>query len=442
MKKFTFKKSLLIMALAILPMTFFGQEEQLPSSYWTIGIEGGATQLFGDNQPFKMDQTSFDAGLFLGYTFNNAAYLYGNAGYVKLKGIYENVFKNEADVIDANLNIGYDILQLFKFNPNRVLGIVPHIGLGIAMHKSMCTYDKSGKVVKTGYPDVNKGKGINGRRLAYEIPFGVNFMFNITKKFNVNLDVVSTMTDTDWLDARASGKYDKDWYGTVNLGLAYKFGHKSPKPCPVCPDLNATLDCESCAEDIKQAVKEAVDEAMKNNPCQQEAIYGDEEEADNTESSGVAPFKEIDLDLGFKVGQSKVENTIANRNQIQEVRDEINNGQQISSIKVDGYASPEGNDKQNEKLSEDRANAAVNYIKDNLGRQVKNVDIETEGHGSDWDGFFKALEESNISDKAQIKNSIQNAEDPTAKLNELKAQYPALEDILKSLRRAKVSFFN
>ena len=41
MKKFTFKKSLLIMALAILPMTFFGQEEQLPSSYWTIGIEGG-----------------------------------------------------------------------------------------------------------------------------------------------------------------------------------------------------------------------------------------------------------------------------------------------------------------------------------------------------------------------------------------------------------------
>ena len=113
---------------------------------------------------------------------------------------------------------------------------------------------------------------------------------------------------------------------------------------------------------------------------------------------------------------------------------------QFSTVKVEGYASPEGNDKQNQQLSQDRADATVAYIQNNLGDKVKDVEFESEGMGSDWDGFFKALKNSNISNKAEIEKSIRTAEDPTVKLNELRKQYTELESLLKTLRRTKVSY--
>ena len=438
MKKFTFT-SLLIIALAVLPLSIHAQEETNPYNYWMIGIEGGATQMFGDNEIFKMDQTSWDVNMYLGYVYKNQAYLYGNVGYATLKGKQGNLFKvTEADLFMLNLNVGYDVLQLFKLNPHRLLGIVPHAGWGIINHRATIKYS-DGTIVKNGYDKGNAGKGIGNRRNVYETPIGINFIFNFTQRFQANLDVVTCQTITDGLDARKSGKHD-DWYSYVNIGVAYKFGIKEHKPCPELPDAApATLDCDACSEAIKQAVKDAVEDALKNNPCQ-EAMEAEEDDAEGAEAIEAVPFKNIDLDLTFKVGSAKVENTDANRQEIQEISDDIDNGVQFSTVKVEGYASPEGNDDQNQKLSQDRANATVEYIQENLGEQVKDVEFQAQGMGSDWDGFFAALEQSNIKDKAEIAKSIKEAENPTAKLNELKKQHAELENLLKALRRTKVSY--
>lgn len=436
MKKFTLK-SLLIIALAILPMTIFAQEEVNPYSYWTIGIEGGATQLFGDNQIFKMDQTSWNAGINFGYVYKNQAYLYGNIGYADLKGKHGDYFKvDEANLFLANVNVGYDVLQLFKLNPHRLLGIVPHAGWGIINHKATIKYN-NGDVVKVGYRDSNPGRGIDSRRNVYATPVGINFIFNFSKHFQANIDIVTEKTSTDALDARKSGKHD-DYFSYANIGLSYKFGNKEFKPCPTCPECEPTPDCDACADAIRQAVKDAVDEALKNNPC--EEAQPAKADAANTEAAAAVPFKNIDLDLTFKAGSSEVENSDANRNEIQEISDDIDAGMQFSTVKVEGYASPEGNDNQNQKLSQDRAEATVEFIKENLGEKVNDVEFESEGMGSDWDGFFSALRKSNIADKAQIEKSIKTAEDPTVKLNELRKQYTELESILKTLRRTKVSY--
>ena len=435
MKKFTLK-SLLIIAFAIVPMTIFAQEKEEinPYNYFFVGIEGGATQLFGDNQPFKMDKTSWDANLHFGYVFKNQAYFYGNVGYADLKGKYDKFFTiDEANLYQASINVGYDVLQLFKLNPHRLLGIVPHAGWGVINHKATIKYE-DGTIVKNGYKDGNPGKGIDSRRNVFQTPLGINFIFNFTKHFQANIDVVAVQTATNGLDARQSGKHD-DWYSYANIGLSYKFGNKEHKPCPECEP--AAPDCDACADAIRQAVKDAVDEALKNQqPCEEPA----KAEAAATEAAAAVPFKNIDLDLTFKSGSAEVEDSEANREEIKEINDHIEAGVQFSTIKVEGYASPEGNDKQNEQLSQDRADATVAYIQNNLGDKVKDVEFESEGMGSDWDGFFKALKNSNISNKAEIEKSIRTAEDPTVKLNELRKQYTELESLLKTLRRTKVSY--
>jgi len=437
MKKFTIK-SLLIIALAIIPMTIFAQEEQTPTNNWFIGIEGGATQFFGDNTAFKMDQTSWDAGLFFGYTFKNSIYLYANVGYVDLKGKNDGFYKiNNLNLIQGNINLGYDVLQLIKLNPHRLVGIVPHVGYGVMMHKSEVEFN-DGTIVKNGYSNSNNGGGLDGRRTVFQIPVGVNFVFNFTKHFQANIDVVATKTDTEGMDCVQRGKHT-DWYSYANLGLAYKFGARDAKKCPVCPEVEpAAPDCDACADAIRQAVKDAVDEAMKNHPC--EEAQPARSEAANTEAVEAVPFKNIDLDLTFKTGSAKIEDSEANRNEIKEISDDIEAGMQFSTIKVEGYASPEGNDKQNQQLSQDRADATVAYIQKNLGDQVKDVEFQAKGNGSDWDGFYTALRNSNITDKAEIEKSIKEAENPTAKLNQLRNQYPALESLLKSLRRTQVSY--
>ncbi len=430
MKKITIK-SLLVIALAIIPMTFFAQEEQTPTNHWYIGIEGGATQFFGDNTAFKMDQTSWDAGLFFGYNFKNTIYLYANLGYVDLKGENKGFFKvNKLNLIQGNINLGYDVLQLFKLNPHRLLGIVPHVGYGMMMHRSEIEFN-DGTVVKNGYSDSNNGPGFGGRRAVFQIPVGINFVFNFTKHFQANIDVVATKTDTEGMDCVRRGKHT-DWFSYANLGLAYKFGIRDAKKCPECPEVEpATPDCEAC----KDAIREAVEEALKN--YQPAAVEAEEEEVEEVEAAAMV-WEDKDIHLQFKVGKAEVAKTQANDEEAKKVTDDVNAGREISVIRTVGYASPEGNEEQNMKLSEDRAKATSAFLQEKLGDKKEGIDFETEGMGSDWDGFYAALENSNISNKAEIANTIKNSENPTATLNQMKAQYPELSELLNALRRTQV----
>ena len=440
MKKITLK-SLLIIALAIIPMAVFAQSnDQEPAKpnnnhYWSVGFDEGATLLFGDNKSWDFKNVRPEIGVFGGFTFAKHFTVYGRVSAGTVRGKLDKVFKIEnASFLAADLNLAVDLVSLIGgYNPDRVFGLTPHVGFGQMQYQARATV--GGKQVKYGYNDANgnKGKGIGGRKVVWDVPMGVRFDFNINRNVGLYLDVMTNYTDTDRLDAFASGKH-YDWFSAALIGFKYNFRKADPAPAPA----PAAPDCDACSEAIKQAVKDAVDEALKNNPC--EEAQPAKADAANTEAAAAVPFKNIDLDLTFKAGSSEVENSDANRNEIQEISDDIDAGMQFSTVKVEGYASPEGNDNQNQQLSQDRAEATVEFIKENLGEKVNDVEFESEGMGSDWDGFFSALRKSNIADKAQIEKSIKTAEDPTVKLNELRKQYTELESILKTLRRTKVSY--
>ena len=425
MKKVTFK-SLLIIALAIIPMTVFGQSKT-PTNYWFIGLEGGATTMVSDNQPFKMDQTSWDAGLYGGYMLHNKLAIYGNLGYVNLKGKYDDFFTiDECNLFQANINFGLDVLQFFSFNPDRKISIMPHVGIGGIMHKTKTTF-ADGSVILNGYNEdgANKGKGFGGRKLVYDNTFGLKFGFNLSEKFDLGLDFVAVKTDTEGLDNYIHGKHS-DWYGYANIGIAYKFNRKEVKPWPECPE------CPTCPEcpDLDKAIADAIDDYVKNNPCPEPEV--EEEEAFEK------VWEEKDIHLTFKVGKAEVENTDANKEEVKKVSDDIDNGREISKIKTIGHASPEGNEEQNQKLSEDRAQATADFIQKQLGDQAEGIEFEASGEGSDWDGFYTALENSEIANKAEIAEQIKNSEDPTATLNQMRVKYPELNEILNGLRVTRI----
>ena len=120
------------------------------------------------------------------------------------------------------------------------------------------------------------------------------------------------------------------------------------------------------------------------------------------------------------------------------MKEDLDNGREISTIMTVGYASPEGNEAQNQKLSEDRAQATADFIQDKLGDQAEGITFSAKGMGSDWDGFYAALETSTIANKAEIAEQIKNSEDPTATLNKMRMQNPELGKLLESLRKTQV----
>ena len=446
MTKTTFK-SLLFIVLAIMPFAFFGQdnngttEKPKNNSYWYVGFDEGATLLYGDNDKGNYFQNVRPTlGIHGGYTFAKHFSVYGRVSAGTLKGEQKNIFRTlNASFLGADLNVSVDLISLiFGYNQDRVFGLKPHVGFGQIQYQARIT--EGGNTVWVGYqnsPGNLKGNGIGYRKVVWDIPMGIQFEFNINRNVALTLDIMTNYTDTDRLDGHAGGKH-YDWFSQGLVGFRYKFRKADPaEPCPKCPEAAEEPNCDACKDAIEKAAKEAVEEAMKNYKPAEEAAAPEEEKADEAEEME-KNWEEKDIHLSFKVGKAEVKDTQANKEEVKKVSEDIENGREVSKIKTVGYASPEGNDDENQKLSEDRAKATAEYIEKNLGDQAEGINFESKGMGSDWDGFYKALAESDIKAKDEIAKEIKNSEEPTATLNQLRNKYPELEEILNSLRVTRV----
>ncbi len=74
----------------------------------------------------------------------------------------------------------------------------------------------------------------------------------------------------------------------------------------------------------------------------------------------------------------------------------------VSRIVVRGYASPEGTEAGNMRLSQGRAQAFVDYLRDKHNFYDAKRLITAEGMGEDWQGLRRALETSGLKDKTAI----------------------------------------
>ncbi|MCB8964781.1 MAG: hypothetical protein H6536_07070 [Bacteroidales bacterium] len=119
-------------------------------------------------------------------------------------------------------------------------------------------------------------------------------------------------------------------------------------------------------------------------------------------------------------------------------------GKAVKEIKVSAYASPDGPEKLNEKLSQDRGKNTDKYLADVFKKaKVENTTAATvETTTEDWDGFQKSVQASDIEDKELIIRVLSMYSDPEVREKEIKnisKVYKVLaEKILPELRRAKM----
>ena len=150
--------------------------------------------------------------------------------------------------------------------------------------------------------------------------------------------------------------------------------------------------------------------------------------------------------------------TKAAKDSIKAFTDFMGNDFIIDRVVISGWASPEGEETNNQGLSErrfqvgkkwfnDKFNA---YLKDYAKRNnIKMKDLQTpvfeyvnNAKGEDWDGFEAAIEKSNIAQKNQILNVVRSQssnEMREQKIREMTDIYPEIADaILPPLRRAEI----
>lgn len=113
----------------------------------------------------------------------------------------------------------------------------------------------------------------------------------------------------------------------------------------------------------------------------------------------------------------------------------------ISSISIDGYASPEGPHDFNILLSQNRARAISSYIARRFDYPESRIHVE--GHAEDWDGLACLLRTWDSPDRERALAILRNNADIAARQKQL-AQLPTygamLRDLYPQLRRNEYTF--
>ena len=113
----------------------------------------------------------------------------------------------------------------------------------------------------------------------------------------------------------------------------------------------------------------------------------------------------------------------------------------VTSTEIVAYASPEGAQDLNDKLSGNRSQSASKaWNQVTKGHEAANPTVRSVGE--DWEGFQQLVQESNIADKDLILRVLSMYSDPSVRENEIKNMsqvYTALKgEVLPELRRARL----
>ena len=110
------------------------------------------------------------------------------------------------------------------------------------------------------------------------------------------------------------------------------------------------------------------------------------------------------------------------------------------SLYVNGYASPDGPEKFNDKLASARSETGRKAVEKILAEYGFNIDAA--GYGEDWEGFKEMVEKSNIQDKDLILQVLSMYDSSAERENQIKNMSSVFnelkEEILPELRRSQI----
>ncbi len=118
----------------------------------------------------------------------------------------------------------------------------------------------------------------------------------------------------------------------------------------------------------------------------------------------------------------------------------LENDRATQNIAVKGYASPDGPEKFNDKLSKARSESGKKVVAKLL--KDSGLDIDAAAYGEDWEGFKELVEKSDIKDKNLILQVLSLYNSPAQREAEIKNMSSVFNelksDILPQLRRSHI----
>ncbi|WP_025884220.1 tetratricopeptide repeat protein [Porphyromonas uenonis] len=150
-------------------------------------------------------------------------------------------------------------------------------------------------------------------------------------------------------------------------------------------------------------------------------------------------------DLKFLINRAEVRAAELNKREVKEWKDVVDNAYQVPNQEVDieiqAYASPDGAQDFNERLSAQREQNTSRVVARQLGK--KKIEVNAHYTAEDWDGFQKLLEASNIQDKElvlRVLSMYPDPEDREREIRNLSHVFTQLADeILPELRRSRLN---
>jgi len=154
-----------------------------------------------------------------------------------------------------------------------------------------------------------------------------------------------------------------------------------------------------------------------------------------------------EADIKFLIQQSNIRSSETSAQAVKDlqaaIKDANNDAKKaINKLEVAGYASPDGGMDLNTKLANARQANAQKFLANGMKKDNVKAEIASDITAEDWEGFQKAMEESNIQDKNLVLNVLRMYSDPEereAQIKNLSAVYKNIADeILPALRRSRM----
>ncbi len=155
----------------------------------------------------------------------------------------------------------------------------------------------------------------------------------------------------------------------------------------------------------------------------------------------------FDANILFVVGQANVRSSEINKEDVEEWRYIVQNADETPnqrvSVEVQAYASPEGGQKLNERLSASRErNTNASLRREFRKHELGDIAIDAHYTAQDWEGFRKLVEESDLPDKDLVLRILQMYPDPETREREIRnisSVFRQLtDDVLPKLRRSRL----
>lgn len=241
MKSFIYKLTmvLLLLSVGLMPLLSHGQDttEVKKTSaafdrYFYLHAGAGISQFFGDLNKFDFHNTKmgFTYKLGAGYQISpvfGVRGLFNNGKLYSERNDMTPQQRMESSIWDGQLNATFDLTNLiWKYNPDRLLGVYLFTGVGYANYSSMRlatlgTDDASDDGVIDRFGPDASAPFEEKSHSSILIPAGLGLNVRLHEKWDLNLEYNHRIPFVDDIDVYENNNNDN--YSSLMLGVNYKF---------------------------------------------------------------------------------------------------------------------------------------------------------------------------------------------------------------------------